>query len=123
MRELFPDFLDDPHQYELAVQYWQELWNAICDSDDWETGWLNTAFKDGTPFNDGDGILNAISRSQSRAFKVVQTPLSEGCEFRSWSTQSALADPSVELTVMAGPLTLETAQQFKEALERICRRA
>lgn len=123
MSELFPDFRDDSHQYQFAFQYWQELWNAACDYDDWETGWLKTTFKDGTQFNDGDGILNAISRSRSRAFKVIQIPLSEGSDFRSWSTQPALADPAVELTVIAGPLTVETAHQFKEALARICRRA
>ncbi len=61
---------------------------------------------------DGDGILNAINTSTSGAFKVVHTQLSGGSTVRSWSAASQFEDTMIQLTVVAGPLTEETVEQF-----------
>ena len=120
MKELFPSFLEDPAEYKRASDFLHELWRTTCEDGEWETDWLQTSFKDGTPFGDGDGILSAINRRLSRALKVIQTPLSEGSEVRVWQTSFG-TDPPVPLTVVAGPLALETVDSFRKAFFEVCR--
>lgn len=123
MTELFPNFQSDPTHFYLAAQLWEELWASVCTSADWQTGWLNTAAQDGTPFadgdGDGDGILSAINRSESKALKVVQRPLVESKEVHTWSTWFGIDAAQVRLTVVAGPLTERTRERVRAEFEKI----
>lgn len=121
MTELFPNFQNDPSQFALATQFWKELWVSACPSTAWQTGWLNTTMRDGTPFMDGDGILNAINRTERRALKVIQRPAQEASEVHTWSTSSEFEGSPLQLTVVSGPLTENSCEAFRAEFQKLFR--
>ena len=64
MKVLFPNYLKDPTEYQMAEQLWQEQWATLLRSlplgEPWRTPWLNNSFANGTPCRDGNPIFSAL---------------------------------------------------------------
>jgi hypothetical protein len=87
-RYLYPGFLRNEQEYTEAERFWQSLWDRVMrlsgKATEWNSPWLQTAFRDGTPFRDGDPIFSAICQSRRLGVRIVQNePGEEGgyCDF------------------------------------------
>lgn len=68
LRALFRSEAD----YHRAEKWWQDFWAQLPGSERWQSPWLKTAFADGTPMLDGDGILSSKQPELARALKIIQ---------------------------------------------------
>ena len=78
---LYPNFLDDPAEYEACEKYWQRLVTkvaaAAAQHGEW-TPWIPRHYPNGTPVErDGTPICDGRSLSLNRAFRIIQHPCSE----------------------------------------------
>jgi hypothetical protein len=109
VRNLFPNFLNDPAEYAAAERYWESLWSGVDQIRrriaGWETPWLATRFADGTPMLDGNPIFSAASMRQARGVRAIQyAPQGDELVFDYWLGlfgASDIADPNavVELVI------------------------
>jgi hypothetical protein len=104
-RALYPNFLEDPRQYEQAEESWRRHWRDLVrragEPDLWETPWGNTTFADGTPCRDGNPIFSAVCRSRRLGIQVIQLEPSEHPrELSCWIDTFARGEPE-EIQVLA----------------------
>jgi hypothetical protein len=95
---LFPDFLQDPRQYEQAESVWQRSWQDLIGRtgtlDLWETPWFSTNFNDGTPCRDGNPIFSAVSPTRRLGIQVIQLePEENPREITYWMDTFAKGEP------------------------------
>ena len=86
VKNLFENFLDDPLQYRMSEEYWNNVWQDVVGAsgvfDDWQTPWLGTG---STTIKDGNPIFSAISPTLRRGIRIVQQePLDPGLDFQVW---------------------------------------
>ncbi len=115
---LHPEFLQDGHRYEAAVQYWaQRFQEALQPKGYTYRPYMENAFGDGTPIRDGNPIFNAYVPQAGRAVRIIQHPPGGPEAITSWANETELPDgtPITEL-VISLVLTEQTAT---EAMERI----
>lgn len=83
---LFPRFLEDDKQYELAEQYWCGLWEQISLSQReqyrWKVPWVGT----GSPsIKDGNPIFSAYSPMLGRGVRIIQQePIGPQLDIQVW---------------------------------------
>jgi hypothetical protein len=90
VQHLFSRFLADPEEYAHAEAYWRTLWDRqarfLGQQSEWQKPWLQTAYADGTPFQDGDPIFSAWSPSRKLGVRVIQNePQRQALELVFWT--------------------------------------
>jgi len=78
VEHLYPDFLKDPAQYQLAERYWRDMVEDIATDHRQRGEWqpfLVRFFRNGTPMpRDGNPIYDARSERLLRALQIIQWP-------------------------------------------------
>ena len=111
---LSTDYLNDPKAYAQAESIWRDRWTQMLrelgQQDAWESPWLNAAFADGTPFQDGNPIFSAICPSRRLGVRVIQVALDCESELATW-TDTTMGPDEVQELVINCPLTEEYLDQ------------
>jgi hypothetical protein len=111
---LFPNFLQDPREYELAQEFWRNKWQETLErtgkKDLWITPWFGTTFTNGTPCLDGNPIFSAVCPSRRLGIFVIQLePSANPSEVEVWTDTFAHRQPEeVKELVISCVLTEET---------------
>ncbi len=95
---LFPDFLNDPQQYQQAEALWLKTWKELVDevgqAQVWQVPHYTTTFVDGTPCRDGDPILSAVNPTRRLGVRIIQfEPPGDAEEIVSWLDTFAEGEP------------------------------
>jgi hypothetical protein len=95
---LFPEFLNDPEQYQQAQDLWLRTWNELIAEVGqvplWQSPFYATTFADGTPCRDGNPIFSAVNPSRRLGVRVIQfEPTHEVEELVSWLDTFAAGEP------------------------------
>jgi hypothetical protein len=109
---LFPNFLNDPHEYEQAESLWRQNWIHLISSVDheglWQSPWLNTHFANGEPFRDGNPIFSAVAHNRQIGIRVIQVDPEEPTDLSHWIDVFADGEPdSIRELVITCALTNE----------------
>jgi len=121
---LFPNFLNDAHEYQQAESLWQTQWEELVRHVGqewlWETPWLKTDFANGTPCRDGNPIFSAISRSKGLGVRIIQVePGDKQRELYVWTNVFAKGDPEeIKELVISCSLTQETLLDAVDLMKR-----
>lgn len=86
VRNLFPQFLEDPEQYRLSERYWEDLWGQIDPfhraNFEWIHPWLGTGSPD---IKDGNPVFSAYSPVLGRGVRIIQqAPIESGLDIQVW---------------------------------------
>jgi hypothetical protein len=89
--------LTDPAQYEQAESIWRARWESLLrdvgQETLWRTPWLNTHYRDGTAFHDGNPIFSAVSPSRKLGVRILQPDqATDSITFRAWTDTFAKGD-------------------------------
>jgi hypothetical protein len=111
---LFPDFLDDPQQYQEAEEFWLRTWKELVreaeQANQWKSPHYTTTLVDGTPCRDGDPIFSAVDPTRRLGVRIIQfEPTGDSGEIVSWQDTFAEGEPEeVRDLVISCSLTDET---------------
>ena len=125
VRQLFPDFLENPESYRASEFVWAkaalELAALMHQEEQWQR-WIPRHFANGTPLEpDGNPIYDARNDLLKRAFRIIQhRPVSQDLELVGWiSNSEAEYDqlPNSEL-ILNLSLSEESLAAAREILEK-----
>jgi hypothetical protein len=110
VKHLFPNFLNDPDQYRLSSEHWENLWQETDRHNRAVFGWRFPWVGTGSPtIRDGNPIFSADSPTLRRGIRIIQhEPTEPGLEIQAWldSYGGRSSDPeSIEELVIACALS------------------
>jgi hypothetical protein len=126
VKHIYKNFLSDPEEYRLAIEYWQALCKfalRLSDSQEvWEP-WLNTHFVNGKPFQDGNPIYSLISKGAKKGIRIIQEELnSNDIEIAAWLNTFGEddADPNsnIQELVIVCTLSEETSKIASSLIQK-----
>ena len=98
-KHLFTDFLIDELVYKICKTYWEAKIEDLLEKhniSDLEP-YLNTKFKNGQDFFDGDPIINYYSEELNRAFRIIQEEAdSENEAITAWTNITEVNEKQIE---------------------------
>jgi len=117
----FPDFRNDPRQYQNAEKFWQDQWLKVVQQfslTGWKTPWLTTSFADGASQADGNPIFSALRTDRPLGVRVIQLdPAEVADEFTYWYDEFAAGDSeSVQELVISCVLTSDNASRAMDLI-------
>jgi hypothetical protein len=124
VKYLFPNFLNDPHEYEQVEAVWHERWDDLVRRVGqewlWKSPWLNTHFADGTPCRDGNPIFSAVSPLRRLGVRVIQVePSDNPRELHVWADTFAKGEPeAIKELVITCVLTDQTLLDAVDLMKR-----
>jgi hypothetical protein len=121
---LFPDFLNDPQQYQQAEALWLRTWKELVDdvgqTQLWNAPLYTTTFVDGTPCRDGDPIFSAVDPTRRLGVRIIQfEPPGDVGEIVFWLDTFAEGEPEeVRELVISCSLTDETLSRARDLIRQ-----
>ena len=114
--ELFPEFMDDPEQYDRAEEYWESMWRSLVrkvrPAGPWKSPWLNVYFGNGKKMRDSNPIFSAVCKRRRLGVRILQIEPGEGPEFEYDLDTFAKDDPEmVNVLTVRCALTEEIARK------------